>query len=58
MGGSWDRLIGTVKRIIGKSLHDQSLREETLRTFFTEAEFLVNSRPNTKVFSDIEDMKL
>lgn len=55
MGGAWERLIGTVKRTIGKVLHDQSLRDETLQTFFVEAEKIVNSRPLTKVSIDPND---
>lgn len=57
MGGTWERLIGSVKRIIGKNLHDQSLKEETLQTFFAEAEYLVNSRPLTRVSSDPMDIE-
>ncbi|XP_074028332.1 uncharacterized protein [Leptinotarsa decemlineata] len=47
MEGAWEKLIETVKRTIGKVLHDQSLREETLQTFtfFAKTEKIVNSRP-------------
>lgn len=37
-GGVWARLIGIVKRIIGKVLHNRHLREERLQTVFFETE--------------------
>ncbi|XP_074039501.1 uncharacterized protein [Leptinotarsa decemlineata] len=55
MEGIWERLIGSVKSVIGKVLYDSSLKEETLQTFFAEAEKIVNSRPLTKVSMDSAD---
>ena len=49
MGGSWERQIRTVKDVL-TSLAKSSPRkmdEETLKTFFAEAEAIVNSRPLT-----------
>lgn len=57
MGGIWERLIGLVKKITPKDLYNQPLRDETLQTFFTEAEHNVNSRTMTRVSSDPADLK-
>ena len=49
MGGAWERQIRTVREILTsmvKASH-KALDEETLRTFLTEAEGIVNSRPLT-----------
>ncbi len=54
MGGVWERQIKTVRSVISAlmaELGDQ-LGDETLRTLFTEAENVVNSRPLTAEFSD------
>ena len=54
MGGVWERQIKTVRSVISAlmaELGDQ-LDDETLRTLFTEAENVVNSRPLTAEFSD------
>ncbi|XP_044753822.1 uncharacterized protein LOC123313148 [Coccinella septempunctata] len=51
------RLVGSVKRVIGKILYQQNLREETLLTFLAEAEYIVNSRPLTRVSSDPDDLE-
>lgn len=49
MGGIWERLIRTVRSVLAGLLddHAQQLDDETLRTLFTEAENIVNSRPLT-----------
>lgn len=49
MGGVWERMIRTVRSSLSGLLEDQStqLDDEGLRTLFTEAENLVNSRPLT-----------
>ncbi|CAB4026326.1 Hypothetical predicted protein, partial [Paramuricea clavata] len=54
MGGVWERQIRTVRSVISAlmtELGDQ-LDDETLRTLFTEAENIVNSRPLTADVSD------
>ena len=47
MGGVWERQIRTVKNVLGSLLKSspRKLDEESLRTFLTEAEAIVNSRP-------------
>ena len=49
MGGNWERLIRTVRSVLSGFLEDhaQQLDDEALRTLFTEAENIVNSRPLT-----------
>ena len=49
MGGIWERLIRTVRSVLSGLLEDHArqLDDEALRTLFTEAENIVNSRPLT-----------
>ena len=49
MGGIWERLIRTVRSVLSGLLvdHSKQLDDESLRTLFTEAENIVNSRPLT-----------
>jgi transposase InsO family protein len=53
-GGAWERMVRSVKSVIGKVLYERALREETLRSFLTEAEQIINSRPLTYVPLDSE----
>ena len=49
MGGSWERLIRTVRSVLSVLLqeHGSQLGDEALRTLMTEAENAINSRPLT-----------
>ena len=49
MGGVWERQIRTVRSVLMSLVksNPRTLDEETLRTFFAEAEGIVNSRPLT-----------
>ena len=49
MGGVWERQIQTVKSVINSLVKSspRKLDEESMRTFLTEAESIVNSRPLT-----------
>ncbi|XP_062704642.1 uncharacterized protein LOC134286945 [Aedes albopictus] len=49
MGGSWERLIGSVKKNLMAILPARKLTDEVLRNLLTEIESTVNSRPLTHV---------
>ena len=49
MGGIWERLIRTIKRVLSVLLIDkQRLSDDVLETLFCEVESVVNSRPLTQ----------
>ena len=52
MCGVWERLIKTVKRVLAAVIPCARLSDESLRTVLCEVEFIVNSRPLTKVGDD------
>ena len=49
MGGSWDRTIKSVKRILSSLLTSQSISEEVLQTAMTEVEWIINSKPHVPI---------
>lgn len=49
MGGSWERLVKSIKVALAATLKERSPREEVLHTLLLEAEHTVNSRPLTPV---------
>ncbi|KHJ85432.1 integrase core domain protein, partial [Oesophagostomum dentatum] len=49
MGGAWERMVGTVKRALSKTMGRRKASEEVLTTFLCEVESAVNSRPLTTV---------
>jgi hypothetical protein len=55
MGGSWERMIGTVKRALKSVMTGRRMNDETLLTVFGEVERIVNSRPLTHVSDDNHD---
>ncbi|XP_076655808.1 uncharacterized protein LOC143360652 [Halictus rubicundus] len=55
MGGSWERLVRSVKTALKVTLKERSPKEETLQTVLLEAERTVNSRPLTHVSVDPRD---
>ena len=55
MGGSWERLVRSVKTALKAVLKERAPKEEILRTFLAEAENSVNSRPLTHVSLDPDD---
>lgn len=54
-GGAWERMVRSVKAVVGHLLNDKSLRPATLESFLIEAENMVNSRPLTYVPLETEN---
>ena len=54
-GGSWERQIRTVRKVLGGLTSEQVLGEESLLTLMCQVENIVNSRPLTQVSSDPND---
>ena len=53
MGGAWERMIRSIRKILKGILGAQTLNDEGLLTFITEVESIINSRPLVPVsFSD------
>ncbi|XP_055604724.1 uncharacterized protein LOC129752959 [Uranotaenia lowii] len=52
MGGSWERMIQTVKRNLNQIKPKHQLNDEVLRNLLIEVENIVNSRPLTHVSSE------
>ena len=56
MGGLWERLIRSTRKILQSLTHQQpALSDEALLTFIAEVERILNSRPLTYVSSDPRD---
>ncbi|XP_043069570.2 uncharacterized protein [Drosophila bipectinata] len=55
MGGAWERLVRTTKRILKNICPSYSFNDEGLRNALMEAQFIINSRPLTFVSLDSED---
>ena len=49
MGGAWERMIKSVRRILIALTKDQTLSDDKLQTFLLEAEAILNARPLTPV---------
>ncbi len=56
-GGSWERLIRSVRKILNVTVREQLLDEEGLHTLLCEAEAVINGRPITKASSDLNDLE-
>ena len=52
MGGIWERVIRSVRRVLCGITKQQNLTDDSLYTLFSEAEYIVNSRPLTPVVLD------
>lgn len=55
MGGSWERMVRSVKVALAATLNERHPREEILHTLLLEAEHIVNSRPLFSVSLEPED---
>ena len=59
MGGSWERMIRSVRKILSNILGKQTLNDESCLTFMAEVESIINSRPLVPIsFSDISQEPL
>ena len=55
MGGSWERMVQTTKRVLKSLLKEQLVSDEVLTTVMSEAVNIVNSRPLTRSSEDVSD---
>ena len=55
MGGAWERMIRTVRRVLIGVCFDQRLSYESFETLLTEIEATINGRPLTKLSDDPHD---
>eukprot|EP00794_Sanderia_malayensis_P001724 gene1724-biopygen1574 len=55
MGGVWERVIRSIRKIMQVLLREQLLDDEGLLTTFCEIESIINGRPVTKVSDDPQD---
>ncbi len=55
MGGVWERIIRSIRKIMQALLREQVLDDEGLLTLFCEIESIINGRPLTKVSDDPQD---
>ena len=57
MGGVWERMIRSVRKIFNAILKEQNLIEESLVTLMCEVEAILNNRPLTKFSHDSNDLQ-
>ena len=55
MGGAWEALIKSVKRILKAVPYDRPFIKKALHTFICEVKSILNSRPITPSSNDIND---
>jgi len=56
-GGTWERCIRTIRKILNALIKEQKLDDESLSTLMCEIEAIVNSRPITKASDDPQDLQ-
>ena len=56
-GGSWERIIRSVKRTLAAISGGATMSDETFTTFLIEVERILNDRPITKIASDSRDLE-
>ena len=54
-GGVWERMIRSVRKILGSLLREQLVNDETLLTLITEVERILNDRPLTLQSDSTDD---
>ncbi|XP_071834278.1 uncharacterized protein [Apostichopus japonicus] len=55
MGGIWERIIRSVRRILKALVKEQLINQEVLTTLLTEVEAILNARPLTQISLDPRD---
>ena len=55
-GGSWERHIGTVRKVLNFALINQKMTDDSSCTFLGETEMIINSRPLTVMSGDVDDL--
>ena len=55
-GGFWERMVRTVKRVLKRVIGRSNLNYDELYTILTEVESIVNDRPITYVYDDVESI--
>lgn len=55
MGGSWERLVGSVKNALKEVIINQRLQDESLLSILMEVESIINSHPLTYVSLETDD---
>ena len=57
MGGAWERMIWSVRRILTSLMTEQTLDDDQLHTFLLEAESILNSHPLTPITTDADGLE-
>ena len=57
MGGAWERMIRSVRRILTSLMTERTLDDDQLHTFLLEAESILNSRPLTPITTDADGLE-
>ena len=57
MGGAWERIIRSIRKILKALLGQQLVTDEMLQTLMAEVAGILNSRPLTPVSSDPRDLE-
>ncbi len=56
-GGTWERLIRMIRKVLSSVLRQQTLDDEGFHTVLCEAEAMLNDRPITKLSEDPNDLE-
>ena len=57
MGGAWERIIRSIRKILRALLGQQLVTDEMLQTLMAAVAGILNSRPLTPVSSDLKDLE-
>ena len=56
-GGTWERMIRSIRRVLKSVLHQQQLDDDSLYTVLCEVEAILNDRPITQLSEDPNDLE-